>query len=56
MVTRKIRYNTELKTQYKSPDIVAEIKVRSLKCLGHVTRMKNSRISKNILNSKPEGR
>ncbi|KAJ4439417.1 hypothetical protein ANN_07541 [Periplaneta americana] len=52
----RIRYNTELKTQYKSPDIVAEIKARRLEWLGHVIRMNDQRIPKKILNTKPEGR
>lgn len=52
----RIRYNTELKIQYNSPDIVAEIKARRLEWLGHIIRMDDSRIPKKILNSKPEGK
>ena len=52
----RIRYNMELKDQYKSPDIVAEIKTRRLEWLGHVIRMDNERLPKFILKSKPGGR
>ncbi|KAJ4445732.1 hypothetical protein ANN_12417 [Periplaneta americana] len=51
----RIRYNTELKAQYKSPDTVVEIKTRRLEWMGYVIRMDESRIPKKIFNSKPEG-
>ena len=52
----RVRYNMELKYQYKSPDILAEIKTRRLEWLGHVLRMDNEPLPKLILNSKPECR
>jgi hypothetical protein len=43
-------------TEYNSPDIVTEIKVRTLEWLGHVIRMEDSSLPKMVLNAKPEGR
>ena len=52
----RIRYNTELKIQSKSPDIVAEIKARRFEWLGHSFRMDVSRLPKKILNTNRKGR
>jgi hypothetical protein len=52
----RIRSNLELQNVYKSPDIVAEIKLRRLEWLEHVIRMEDTRIPKMIVNAKPEGR
>ena len=41
----RIRYNMKLKDQYKSPDIVAEIKTRRLEWLGHVIRMEDEHVT-----------
>jgi hypothetical protein len=43
-------------TDYNSPDIVTEIKVRKLEWLGHVIRMEDSSLPKMVLDAKPEGR
>jgi hypothetical protein len=48
--------NLEIQNVYKSPDIVAEIKVRRLEWLGHVVRMEDTRLPKMVFNAKPEGR
>jgi hypothetical protein len=52
----RIRSNLELQTAYKSPDIVTEIKIRRLEWLGHIITMKDTCISKMILNTAPGGR
>jgi hypothetical protein len=52
----RIRSNLEIQIVYKSPDIVIEIKVRSLKWLGHVVRMEDTRLPEIVFNAKPEGR
>ena len=36
---RRIKTNEELRTKYKSQDIVTVIKIRRLEWLGHVSRM-----------------
>jgi hypothetical protein len=51
-----IRSNLEIQNMYKSPDIVTEIKVRSLKWLGHVVRMKDTHLPEMVFNAKQEGR
>jgi hypothetical protein len=48
--------NLEIQNMYKSPDIVAEIKVRRVEWLGHVVRMEDTRLPKMVFNAKPEGR
>jgi hypothetical protein len=52
----KTKSNLELQNAYKSPDIVTEIKIRRLECLGHITKMEDSYIPKMMLNIKMEGR
>jgi hypothetical protein len=39
-----------------SPDIMTEIKVRKLDCLGDVIRVDDTRVPKMIFDAKPEGR
>jgi hypothetical protein len=51
-----IRRNEELRELYKAPDLVADIKIKRLEWLGHVTRMDQRRVVKKIFDSKPEGR
>lgn len=52
----RMKMNHELYDKFKSPDIIAIIKVRRLEWLGHVMRMQNQRTAKKILEGKPEGR
>jgi hypothetical protein len=52
----RIRSNLEIQNMYKSPDIVTEIKVRRMECLGHVVRMEDTCLPKMVFNAKPEGR
>lgn len=52
----RIRNNSELQQLYDAPMIIADIKARRLRWLGHVQRMKEQRIPKKILHAKPEGR
>jgi hypothetical protein len=49
-------HNEELHGLYSSPSIIKVIKVRSMKCAGHVVRMGKVRGAHNILVGKPEGR
>ena len=51
----RIRTNLELKTLYKEPDIVTEIKRARLRWIGHLERMSNERSTKKIYSNKPEG-
>jgi hypothetical protein len=51
-----IKTNSELMTKYKFQDIVTAIKIRRLEWLGHVIRMNEARIVKNIFEEKLEGR
>ena len=51
----RIRTNLELKTLYKEPDIVTEIKRARLRWIGHLERMSNERSTKKIYSKKPEG-
>jgi hypothetical protein len=46
----------ELQNVYRSPDIVTQIKVRSLEWLGHIIRMDGARMAKKVFVSEPEGR
>jgi hypothetical protein len=50
----RIRRNEELRELCKAPDLVADIKVKRLKWLGHVIRMDQELLK--IFESKPEGR
>jgi hypothetical protein len=52
----RIRSDLEIQNMYKSPDIVTEIEVRRLECLGHVVRMEDTGLPKMVFNAKPEGR
>jgi hypothetical protein len=52
----RTRSNLEIQNMYKSPDIVTEIKVRSLEWLWHVVRMEDTRLPKTVFNATPEGR
>ena len=51
----RLRTNAELEELYKAPKIVADIKAHRLRWLGHVERMGQHRVPKNVLNMKPEG-
>jgi len=48
----RIKTNEELRTKYKSQDIVTIIKIRRLEWLGHVCRMNEARSVKKILEGK----
>jgi len=52
----RIKTNEELRTKYKSQDIVTVIKIRRLAWLGHVSRMNETRSVKKIFEGKLEGR
>jgi hypothetical protein len=51
----RIRTNKELIALYQELDIVAEIKKARLRWLGHVERMSEDRVIKELYMSKPEG-
>ncbi|KAJ4445480.1 hypothetical protein ANN_07288 [Periplaneta americana] len=57
-VTGKWRklHNTELHALYSSPDIIRNIKSRSLRWAGHVARMGESRNAYRVLDGSPEGK
>ena len=48
----RIKTNEELRTKYKSQDIVTVIKTRRLEWLGHVSRMNEIRSVKKIFEGK----
>jgi len=55
------RWNNELYSLYKEPNIVEDIKIRRLEWAGHIIRMEEERISKKVLNrnlhtTRPVGR
>ena len=50
----RIKTNEELKTKYKSQDIVTVIKIRRLEWLGHVSRMNETGSVKKIFEGKLE--
>jgi len=52
----RIKTNEELRTKYKSQDIVTVIKIQRLEWLGHVSRMTETRSVKKIFEGKLEGR
>jgi len=52
----RIKTNEELRTKYKSQDIVTIMKIRRLEWLGHVSRMNETRSVKKIFEGKLEGR
>ena len=52
----RIKTNEELRTKYKSQDIVTVIKIQRLEWLGHVSRMNETRSGKKIFEGKLEGR
>ena len=52
----RMKTNEELRTKYKSQDIVTIIKIRRLEWLGHVSRMNETRSVKKIFEGKLEGR
>jgi len=52
----RIITNDELRTKYKSQDIVTVIKIRRLQWLGHVSRMNETRCVNKIFEGKLEGR
>jgi len=52
----RIKTNEELRTKYKSQDIVTVINIQRLEWLGHVSRMNETRSVKNIFEGKLEGR
>ena len=51
----RIITNDELRTKYKSQDIVTVIKIRRLQWLGHVSRMNETRCVNKIFEGKLEG-
>ena len=52
----RIKTNEEMRTKYKSQDIVTVIKIRRLEWLGHVSRMNKIRGVKKFCEGKLEGR
>jgi hypothetical protein len=50
----RIRTNKELMALYQELDIAAEIEKARLRRLGHVERMSEDRVIKNLCMSKPE--
>ena len=52
----RIKINLELKTKYKSQDIVTVIRIRRLEWLGHIIRINETRPVKKIFEGKLEGR
>jgi len=52
----RIKWNDELMTKYKAPDIVNVIKIGRLEWLGRVVRMNATRSVKKIFEGKSEGR
>jgi hypothetical protein len=55
------RWYNELYILYKKPNIVEDIKIRRLECVGHMIRMEEERIPKKVLNgnfrtTRPVGR
>ena len=52
----RIKTNEELRTKYKSQDIVTTVKIRRLQWLGHVRRMNETRSVRKIFEGKLEGR
>lgn len=51
----RIRTNAELAQLYDSPNILADIKARRIRWLGHVHRMNEHRVPKKVLQAKPMG-
>ena len=52
----RIRTNKELQNMYKAPDIIADIKSKRIRWIGHVQRMDSTRACFKIFNGKPEGK
>jgi hypothetical protein len=52
----RIRENEEIKALYNKPYIVGDIKSSRLRWLGHVERMAEDRVVKNVFKGKPGGR
>jgi len=55
------RWNNELNSLYKEPNIVEDIRIRRLEWAGHIIRMEEERIPKKVLNgnfhtTRPVGR
>jgi hypothetical protein len=55
------RWNNELYSLYKEPNIVEDIKIRRIKWAGHVIKLEEERIPKKVLNgnfhsTRPVGR
>jgi hypothetical protein len=58
---RRPRWNNEIYSLCKEPNIVEDIKIRRLEWAGHIMRMKKERIPKKVLNrnfhtTRPVGR
>jgi hypothetical protein len=49
------RYNTELYEWYKDIDIVNDVKLRRLQWAGHVIRMPEERIPRNVMMGRLDG-
>ena len=47
------RYNHELEAIYGKPDIISDIKRNRLRWLGHIVRMKEGRVTRNLFMKKP---
>lgn len=51
----RARYNSEVYTLYKEPDLETHIRFQRLRWLGHITRMEASRKVKMVFNNNPDG-
>jgi hypothetical protein len=61
VVNTATRWNNELYSLYKKPNIVEDIKIRTLEWTGHIIRMEEEKIPKKVLNgnlytARPMGR
>jgi hypothetical protein len=51
----RIKYNEELYKLFKEPNIVQSIKINMLKCLGHIRRMNEILLCRELTFSQLEG-
>ncbi|PSN29155.1 hypothetical protein C0J52_28482, partial [Blattella germanica] len=51
----RARYNSEVNTLYKEPDLETHIRFQRVRWLGHITRMEASRKVKMVFSNHPDG-